>query len=217
MQGWKRALEPLNSFPFNFFCFARNSAKFPHSPPSLPLSLRPQPPTLRSIETSPPTPFPARTDGGRRTASCALGVYGALCKWKFGCSHLGGGGGKLLSDDPRPDSATLPPSLLPFLSAIKIALLDGPLYDPVFQNISVIGSGGSGRVGRQNERASERARVAKKFLLKRRRCLLRILGSPTLLFEKRIKFYDLPPTPLLLHHSHKSFSHDSVQFERRST
>ena len=70
----------------------------------------------------------------------------------------------------------------PSLSAIKIALLDGPLYDPVFQNISVIGSGGSG-LGRQNERASEGARVAKKFLLKRRRCLLRILGSPTLLFE----------------------------------
>ena len=65
-------------------------------------------------------------------------------------------------------------------------------------------------------RASEGARVAKKFLLKRRRCLLRILGSPTLLFEQSIKFYDPPPTPILLHHSHKSFTHDSVQFERRS-
>ena len=73
MQGWKRALEPLNSFPFNFFCFARNSAKFPHSPPSLSLSPSPQPnlPRFAALKLLPRRLFPhaATEDGVMRTRS----------------------------------------------------------------------------------------------------------------------------------------------------
>ena len=60
---------------------------------------------------------------------------------------------RLPSQQRRREIAERPSTRLshpPSLSAIKIALLDGPLYDPVFQNISVIGSGGSG-LGREAE------------------------------------------------------------------
>lgn len=56
----------FNSFPFNFFCFARNFAKYPRSSfpsPSSSLSSFPlQPPTLFSIETSPDA-FSRTSDG----------------------------------------------------------------------------------------------------------------------------------------------------------
>ena len=106
MQGWKRALEPLNSFPFNFFCFARNSAKFPPFP-ALALPLFSNLPRFAALKLLPRRLF------RRRTASCTLAVYGALCKWKFGCSHLGGQGREIAE---RPSTRqSLPPSLLPFV------------------------------------------------------------------------------------------------------
>ena len=151
MQGWKRALEPLNSFPFNFFCFARNSAKFPHSPPSLSSSPSPQPPTLRSIETSPPTPFPTE-DGVMRTRSLWRPLQMEI---RLQPSQRRRRRREIAERRPPTRLSRTPSLPPPFPSAIKIALLDGPLYDPVFQNISVIGSGGSG-FGTQNERAGER-------------------------------------------------------------
>ena len=145
----EHALNAAASFPFNFFCLARNFANFPQTHP-LRLPLLPRFSVFELLLST-------NGDGVHRTPSLwhplqmeVSARAPAPVGRSVGCSLEDEG--KLLND---PESLPLSPSL-GFLSyrqlkspiwAGRPTEADGALYDPVFQNISVIGSGDALRVG----------------------------------------------------------------------